>query len=110
MPVTQHPLHRSVRAELPHMAPALGGDDQTLTGVWVADMEKRKPVRNDSMHSSPAQVMGLAAPAQCAMPQSSHLEAEHAQLSPRGMYFAAQYPARPTPCQRFAHPFTRVHA
>ena len=29
MPVTQHPLHRSVRAELPHTAPALGHDDRT---------------------------------------------------------------------------------
>ena len=28
MPVTQHPLHRSVRAELPHTAPASGHDDQ----------------------------------------------------------------------------------
>ena len=30
MPVTQHPLHRSVR-ELPHTAPALGHDDQAST-------------------------------------------------------------------------------
>ena len=37
MPVTQHPLHRYVRAELPHTAPALGHDDQTLVGVSVAD-------------------------------------------------------------------------
>ena len=29
MPVTQHPLHRSVRAALPHTAPALGRDDRT---------------------------------------------------------------------------------
>jgi len=29
MPVAQHPLHRSVRAELPHTAPALGHDDRT---------------------------------------------------------------------------------
>ena len=29
MPVTQHPLHRSVRAALPHTAPALGHDDRT---------------------------------------------------------------------------------
>jgi len=28
MPVAQHPLHRSVRAELPHTAPASGHDDQ----------------------------------------------------------------------------------
>lgn len=38
MPVTQHPLHRSVRAELPHTAPALGYDDQTLVGVRVVGM------------------------------------------------------------------------
>ena len=31
MPVTQHPLHRSVRAELPHTAPALSHDDRTST-------------------------------------------------------------------------------
>ena len=31
MPVTQHPLHRSVRAELPHTAAALGHDDQAST-------------------------------------------------------------------------------
>ena len=29
MPVTQHPLHRSVRAALPHTAPASGHDDRT---------------------------------------------------------------------------------
>ena len=39
MPVTQHPLHRSIRAELPHTAPALGRDDQagTLQPVVVAE-------------------------------------------------------------------------
>jgi hypothetical protein len=31
MPVTQHPLHRSVRAALPHTAPASGRDDRTST-------------------------------------------------------------------------------
>jgi hypothetical protein len=30
MPVTQHPLHRSVRAALPHTAPASGHDDRTI--------------------------------------------------------------------------------
>ena len=35
MPVTQHPLHRSVHAELPHTALALGRDDQTLVRVRV---------------------------------------------------------------------------
>ena len=82
MPVTQHPLHRSVRAELLHTAPALGDDDQTLVGVWVADVGSRQPVIYQSMHSTPWQVMGLAAPAQGAMPQPPYLEAERAQPCP----------------------------
>lgn len=43
MPVSQHPLHRSVRAELPRTAPALCGDDQTLVWVRVADAQSGKP-------------------------------------------------------------------
>ena len=35
---------------------------------------------------------------------------DHPQLSPRGMYYAARYPARAYPCQRFAHTLTNVHA
>ena len=38
MPVTQHPLNRSVHAELPHTALALGGDDQTLVRIRVVDV------------------------------------------------------------------------
>ena len=41
MPVTQHPLHRSVRAELPHTAPALGHDDQASTMQPVASARGR---------------------------------------------------------------------
>src|SRR5205814_560926 len=76
MPVTQHPLHRSVRAGLPHTAPALGRDDQTLVRVRVAYAWGWQPVSNDLVHALPAQVLGLAAAAQCAMPQPTHLEAE----------------------------------
>ena len=36
MPVTQHPLHRSVRAALPHTAPALGHDDRTNLQPFVS--------------------------------------------------------------------------
>ena len=35
---------------------------------------------------------------------------DHPQLSPRGMYYAARYPARAYPCQRFAHTLAGVHA
>lgn len=46
MPVTQHPLRRSVRAELPHTAPALGNDDQAnkmRPVVSVAERLSRDP-------------------------------------------------------------------
>lgn len=41
MPVTQHPLRRSVRAELPHTAPASGYDDQaSASQLVVFDRER----------------------------------------------------------------------
>src|SRR5712691_1744827 len=76
MPVTQHPLHRSVRAGLPHTAPALGRDDQTLVRVRVAYAWGWQPVSDDLVHAFPAQVLDLAAAAQRAMPQPAHLESE----------------------------------
>jgi hypothetical protein len=76
MPVTQHPLHRSVRAELPRTAAALGHDDQTLVRVRVADVRNRQPMRHQAIHASPRQVTALAAAAQRAMPQPDDLEAE----------------------------------
>jgi hypothetical protein len=38
MPVTEHPLHKSARAQLPFTAPVLGCDDQTPVRVGVADV------------------------------------------------------------------------
>ena len=93
MQVTQHPLHRSVPAELPHTASALGCDDQTLIRVRVADMGNRKPVLNKSSHSSPARMMGLAASAQCAVSQPAYPEAKHAQ--PHAVVGHAKVPAMP---------------
>src|SRR6516225_3333250 len=91
MPVTQHPLHRSVHAELPHTALALGRDDQTLVRVRVADAWDGQPMLYQAMHSLPAQVMALTATAQRAMPQSTNLEAECAQ--PRAVVGHAEVPA-----------------
>ena len=93
MPVTQHPLHRSVHAELPHTALASGRDDQTLVRIGMADMKARKPVRYHSLHSTPAQLMALTAAAQRAMPQSANLGAEHSQ--PRAVVGHAEVPAMP---------------
>ena len=51
MPVTEHPLHRSVHAELPNTALTLGRDDRTLAQVRVADAWGGQPVRNDLGHA-----------------------------------------------------------
>jgi hypothetical protein len=66
MPVTQHPLHRSVSAGLLHTAPALGRDDQTLVRVRVAEMRIEAGRQTMSLpetmamtgHHSVATVMG----------------------------------------------------
>ena len=41
MPVTQHPLHRSVRAALPHTAPASGCDDRASKMRPVVSVRRR---------------------------------------------------------------------
>src|SRR5215831_2466523 len=76
MPVTQHPLHRSMHAALPHTALALGGDDQTVAGIGMAGAREGQPVVDDSVHALPTQVFGLTAAAQRAMPQPGDLEPE----------------------------------
>jgi len=73
MSVTQHPLHRSVRAALPHTALALGRDDQTLVRVRVAYAWGGQPVSGALVHALPTQMFSLAATTQCAMPQPADL-------------------------------------
>jgi hypothetical protein len=94
MPVAQHPLHRSVRAELPHTAPALGRDDQTLGRVWVAGIRNGRPMRHQAMHSTPGQATALTASAQRAMPQPGDLEAQCPQ--PRAVARHAEVPTMPS--------------
>jgi len=43
MPVTRHPPHRSQRAELPHWAPALGKDAQSLLWIGMSDFWVGEP-------------------------------------------------------------------
>ena len=75
MSVTQHRHHRSVRAGLPHTAPALGDDDQTLAGVGVAYFGSRKPVIHQAVDATPGDV-ALTAPAQGAVPQPGYFPPE----------------------------------
>ena len=76
MPVTQHPLHRSVAAGLPHTAAALSRDDQALARLRVADANGRQPVSNDLVHAPPTHMFGLTAAAQRALPQPAYLASE----------------------------------
>ena len=55
MPVTQHPLRRSVRAELPHTAPALGNDDQANTMQPVVSVSERLSREPGSMSGTRCQ-------------------------------------------------------
>ncbi len=75
MPGAQHPLHRSMHAALPHTVLASGRGDQTLVRV-------RQPVRDDLGHALPAEVIGLTAAAQGAMPQPADLQPEHPDARP----------------------------
>lgn len=79
MPVTQHLLHTSAHAELLHKALALARDDQTL--AWVRDAGMRQPLFDYPGHAPPAQVLGLVAAAQRAMPRPGDLFSED--LHPR---------------------------
>ena len=94
MPVTQHPLNRSVHAELPHTALASGRDDQTLVRVRVADVGHGQPMRHQAIHAAPSQTTALAAAAQRAMPQPGDLMAECPQ--PRAVARHAEVPAMPS--------------
>ena len=42
MTITDHPLHRSRRAALPHRAPALGEDAKALQRIGMADSGRRQ--------------------------------------------------------------------
>ncbi len=82
MPVTQHPLHRSVRAELPHTAPALGRNDQTLVRIGMANVSTGQPMGNEPIHLLPAQSAFLTSAVQCAIPHAGHERPEAGKTRP----------------------------
>ncbi len=82
MPVAQHPLHRSVRAELPHTAHALGRDDQTLVRIGMANVSTGQPMGNEPMHLLPAQSALLTSAAQGAIPHAGHKRPEAGKTLP----------------------------
>lgn len=53
MTITDHPLHRSQRAELPHWAPASGHDGKALFGIGVSDARRRQQLVPEILHAPP---------------------------------------------------------
>src|SRR5271167_857308 len=68
MIISDHPLHRSGRAALPHPAPTSGDDAQAHEWIRVADTSGRKPGIEQRPHAGPRQVIALAAPTQHSPP------------------------------------------
>ena len=78
MDITDHPLHRSGRAGLPHPAPALGDDAKSLQGIGVTHADLRQVAVDQAVHSFPQDAALLAAATERSMPESRDLESETA--------------------------------
>jgi hypothetical protein len=72
MTITDHPLHRSRRAALPHRAPALGEDAEALQRMEVTDSGRRQAEPDETAHPYPRQPIFLAAASQSSKPPSPH--------------------------------------
>ncbi len=60
MPITEHPLHRSVRALLMHTAPTLGDDAHSPERIGVMEFNLRKPKIDNLFHLFPWQLATVA--------------------------------------------------
>ena len=76
MIISDHPLHRSGRAALPHRAPTLGGDAQAHEGIGMTDVGGREPGTDEGPHSTPRQVVALTATAQHPPPYATDRKPE----------------------------------
>src|SRR4029453_928845 len=79
MPITEHPLHRSGRAALPHPAPTSGDDAKSAERIGMTDARRRQPTDNKPLHPRPRQAMTLTAPPKRAKPEPADVVAEGAQ-------------------------------
>src|SRR6266581_4968795 len=80
--LTPYPPHRSGRADFPHPALASGGDAQTARGIRMADMGRRQPSADESLHTLPLDASLLASPFERVMPEVTDREAEVRQCVP----------------------------
>ena len=76
MLVAQHPPLRSQRAELPHWAPALDKDAQSLLWIGMLDFGIREPTFDNTFHSLPVDSGPLAPPAELPKPEPANKVSE----------------------------------
>ena len=74
--ITHNPLHRSVRAEFPHTAPALGDDAHALQRIGMANGGWRKPAINEPIHSLPSDALATPAHTERMVPIAADLESK----------------------------------
>src|SRR5208337_1496595 len=80
--ISPYPPHGSGRADFPHPALASGGDAQTARWIRMADMGRRKPSADESLHTLPRDASLLASPFERVMPEVTDREAEVGQSVP----------------------------
>jgi len=79
MPITEHPLHGSQRAELPHWALTSGNDAKSPQGIGVAYASGWQPALNEPLHSFPGDSTVLTSPSEDVMPVADDLETKNEQ-------------------------------
>ncbi len=79
--LTGRPPHRSQRAGLPHWAPALDSDGESVDRIWVADSRFREPAVDVLLHAVPGDVGLVTAEVQGALPEPSDTPAKAVQRS-----------------------------
>src|SRR5437867_5342950 len=79
MPITEHPLHGSGRADFPHPALASGDDAKPPQGIGMTHAGRRQPAVNEPPHAVPGDAAGLASSRERAMPEAAYLEPKDVQ-------------------------------
>src|SRR2546422_1001388 len=74
MTITDHPLHRSGRAGLPHPAPTLGDDAHSPERIGVTDVGQRKPSSDQPRHTIPSQPFPFTTTPEREVPVATNLK------------------------------------
>ncbi len=72
-PVTRHPPHRSLRAELPHKAPTIGIDVQALLGIRMVVSHRWTPFRSQTIHPLSSDPVSLTPSPKRFEPETIHV-------------------------------------